>query len=245
MIISNNRKFIFLKNPRTGSTSVQKFFLTVFRDNTRPTSGADLTYFDHYGRTTTRITEQCMPLQHYIDNNFVTGDISQYTTYVVVRDPIERFRSVCRSYIDTGKLVMLYSQDFWKIMTDEEKETALSCPKTLTLDPAIFSSEFIDLYNSISIDQIANKLLTNPSKINPNHYGLPQSVYYEDFRVKVIDYKNLQQEVDNICDIYGFTKSTLPEIHRSVTTSSFTEETINSIKNVYSKDVEYYSRLSQ
>ena len=251
MIITSKYKFTFLKNPKTGGQSVHEAL-----------DGLDLTFFERRNKLLSRLTfsnsyygtveiesfARYHNLQYFIDNNVIPENVDEYTNYVVIRDPVERYMSFCRHVRKFSYLIgYFFKEDFDKI---NERESGYFMKDQVAVTNLVhkLSKPIIDKYHSISIQEIAERVIDFPfNKISRfDLLRIPQNYYYTDPRVTVIDYANLQQELYNICERHNTYRTyTLPFVNvgDKYEIDQFSNDLINKVKNMYSEDVEFYDRL--
>jgi hypothetical protein len=251
MINFKEHKFAILSNPRTGTSSIisaLKEYRTdvpvhkiINADKKHPLASID--FFDYYGKAKIQTRHQFGNLQYFLDTNVITDyDPNEYKVYVFLRNPVDRFKSICRNIRnDVRSLVTIFDLELHWIITEEDRMLSH------TLSPSLqeFSSGFQDVYNSITMDKIARKFLSNSCWITPSQNKIPQKYYYDN-RVIPLDYNNLQIEFNSICDKIGIERSLLPVTNQTIESSADTisEETIDLIKLHYAEDVSLYSGLT-
>lgn len=308
MIFSNEHKFIILKNPKTGSTSLRKhsilrnyadqsrkifdqFTIKRICENTKrkindppflPKSlpsdlyekvMREVSSIDDIQEKTNRFIFYCFPIygnfQYYIDlvnsnqelSKFFNGSsVEEYTPYVILREPIDRFKSVCRhitSKADNGfgLLNYLFKEEFDKIITKRDHNILHLSPQEFIRKigrfPVFsdFSDEYKKLYDAFTLDDVANKLmdidfLSADIEQRLNFLKIDQKYYCMDERVKIIDYNKLQQNIDFFCNQYGLKIDKLPFINKESHEGrdSFSQQTLKRVTEFYAIDIEIYNK---
>ena len=181
----------------------------------------------------------------------IPGNISEYCNYLIVRDPVDRFQSLCRHVRDNGwQTRVLFKERLEAVSTDNDKKQQL-LPFSRRLSLSDFSPEYIKVYKSITLEEIGNKILETPlnSQVpNFDFLRIPQNYYYEDDNITPIDFNKLEENYHKICDRHG-----IPKVEKFLkynegtrkTSDSFSTDLINRVKNVYAEDVEFYSILTK
>lgn len=262
MIISSKYKFTFLKNPKTGGTAVHDVLdgldTTNFERNysikVREQSGKLLSSFNnqYYGFTQIELLGvKYYNLQFFIDNNAIPGDVEEYSNYVVVRDPIDRYMSFCRHVRKYSYLISFFFEKEFNSISVEENCTFKKIGEIDKQTKKFFSlsKQFIDKYYSISLQEIAERVIDFPfNKIERfDMLRMPQNYYYNDPRVTAIDYANLQEEIYKICQKHNTRKTyTIPKIHTGIRLNSdlLSLDLINKIKQIYAEDIDFYAKLT-
>jgi hypothetical protein len=247
MILCPQNKLLFLKNPKTGGNSIRKHFA---RYITRPPIRLKTTFQNKfYGDIDIEQPSPYFNLQKCIDSGNIDRDITDYSVYVVIRDPVDRFRSLCRHVRDYGIAIRtLFADKLDPVSTEEIKQFR----PNLKSDPSVllqFPIQFQQTYKSITLQEIGERLIDQPFNTisNFDFLRVPQNYYYSDPRVIAVDYANLQIEFSKICIKYNITQTPeLPKenIGTKLPTDCLSQELINRVKLVYSEDVEFYDRLS-
>lgn len=105
MIISNEKKFIYLRVPKTGSTSVSVFLYenlplekNIIRpaDNKKYLLDVDINKIreDYFSKSATNNTEGVhTTLDQIVKLNLLTHPLTEYDIYAVCRNPLDRFLS--------------------------------------------------------------------------------------------------------------------------------------------------------
>ena len=255
MIISSKYKFTFLKNPKTGGSAVHKEFdglntIEFSKAPEKPNRFFQSSFTNaYYGTQQFSLSPHYYNLDFFIDNNIIPGNIEEYTNYVVIREPVDRFMSFCRHVRKTGSMLHVFFKEQFNNISIED---SLLISKTGVLTPEIlsrFSTQFKYYVQSISLQQIAEKAVQTPfdSKGRLDLIRIPQNYYYNDSRVTVIDYANLQQEIYALCERHNTKRTyTLPNINvgNRLDGDIFPESLINTIKEIYAEDVEFYNNLT-
>jgi hypothetical protein len=194
-------------------------------------------------------------LQFAIDRNLMLGNIEEYTVYVVVRDPVERFMSMCRYIRQHGRILrdILFKEELDLVSTESD----MLFPKSLRMFNRLsaFSSQFQERYNQITVQEIGEKTVDIPmgtftdKKPNFDLLRIPQNYYFSDARVKPINYSNLMQEYAAIVDKHGIPDPYKTLATRNVSTKLesdvLSQDLIDKIKLIYAEDVAFYTSLNQ
>lgn len=209
MIISNEKKFIYLRIPKTGSTSISIYFYenlplesSILRtaDNATYLSTNERYikdgYFDDQKtlqiKYNTHATLQCA-----IDAGILEYDVSEYSVYGVFRNPLDRFRSFLSMYkavdgVDISKnfnVLKAHMNEFvFKPQTTWLKHNGELINRLFLYEdvPALVQ-EIALKYNVSNIDSFAKYNFRNYEK--------------QDLSDRVIDYlKYCWQEDFEICD---------------------------------------------
>jgi len=309
MIISDQHKFIILKNPKTAGTSL-RYFNPFIRYGDRPYRILDqlstqrifagmrqipgmppfnirmpppevedalakrLSMIDDPIKKINEIVFACFPIygnySYYIDldnkikaegSNFIfcDGRLDEYTAYVVMRDPIERFKSMVRhakSKSAKGMIHCFYPQQFSRVLTDLDRmiigatnNRRMFWPKPKPPEYSDLSESFRSLWESFSFNDIARKLLEGPiidHNINArvNFLRIPQSYYCSDSRVKILNFSNLQSEIDGLCTKYNLPVNTLPRENTEKHSEDdvLSDDVLEKVKQVYEEDIEIYRK---
>lgn len=300
MIISNEKKFIILKNPKTAGTSLHK--TSPFDSFATTAPGIYMPYLmmncadikncatdvvnakteeEKYNVIVTNKFNIYGNYQYYIDlhglmhesdsPDFCTGDILTYDCYVVVRDPIKRFKSMCKhakSRYGIGLVYHLFEDEFQNNMTENDMKiiddrvyfTSRKPPNSMNpVRNSMFSKFFQKHWDSYTISDIADRLLdvpfteTSDSSLircpeffNVYFLRIPQSYYCRDERVQQLDFANINSELAKLCSRYNLRYSKL-ESHNTSPAEKipevFSDAILNKVKKTYAEDIEIYTKL--
>lgn len=258
MIISEKYKITFLKNPKTGGTSVHESLDGINLVDLYSKFGArkhaedviEVFHNQYYGTTKFRGSLQYYNLQSYVNSGVIPGNIEEYTNYVVIREPTERFISLCRhvrSYVNV--ISDLFIERF-EAVSKEETARFKKYDKISSNDLTRFSPKFIETYKNISLQEIGERLVNTPFN-TVNHLDfirVPQSYYYNDPRVTPLDYANLQGEITALCERHNtLRRYILPKMNVGMRkdSDSISQDLINKIKLIYAEDIEFYEKMTR
>jgi hypothetical protein len=97
VLINHTKKYIYIRNPKTGSTSLQYFLIKNSNDDIQYSGmpfiniDSNITNFEFANHPT---------IQNIIDSKIMSEeDILNYDKYVIVRNPIDRFLSACYHFV--------------------------------------------------------------------------------------------------------------------------------------------------
>lgn len=269
MIILEDYKVIFLKNPKCAGSSLHSTLdpiNSLSLENLKKDNRLDVLNMDaptleissqYYGNITIPnfLRERYANLQFAIDKNLMLSNIDEYTVYVVIRDPIERFMSMCRYIRQHGRIIreILFKEELDLVSTESD----LLFPKSLRMFDRLsaFSNQFQERYKQITVQEIGEKTADLPmgtfidKKPNFDLLRIPQNYYFSDARVKTINYSNLNQEYAAIVD-----KHSIPAQYRNLSARNIStklesdvlsQDLIDKIKLIYAEDVAFYTSLNQ
>lgn len=260
MIISQKYKITFLKNPKTGGTAIHKELNGInlvplecefLKRKISPRENIFSKFNNsYYGETKFVAAVKYFNLQYYIENKFIPGNAEEYTNYVIVREPVDRFSSFCRHVRNYANVMADLFKDKLDAVSKEEniafkKYNQLNDKKDLST----FSRKFIETYKGISFQEIAERLVETPfNKLDfIDFVRVPQSYYYDDPRVTVIDYARLQEGITAMCVRHKMLRRyIIPKMNVGIRleSDSLSKDLINKIKLIYAEDVEFYAKLS-
>lgn len=262
MIISQKYKITFLKNPKTAGTSIHetlsginlidvknKIIQKEKEIDRKNINGKTLSVFtnQYYGKTEFRPSLDYLNLQFYLDQNIISENIEEYTNYVVIREPIDRFESLCRHVRSYPNVIGYLFEDKFNAVSKEETDKF----KKYNKDDAklkTLSSKFLDFYNSISLQEIGERIVEAPFNTIPrlDFVRIPQIYYYEDPRVIPLDYAKLQEEITALCERHNtLRRYILPKVNvgTKLIYDSLSQDLINKVRLIYAEDVEFYEKL--
>lgn len=265
-MILDDYKIVFLKNPKTAGTSLKNHLFNIIpnirsidpsndrlQHNLPPIIKKTRSAFTnaYYGDKKFIQPVSYANLEYYISN--IDTAIQEYTSYVVVREPVDRFMSICRHVRDYGFLIRILFEDrLDEVSSDEDKSIHKSMMFTTQLF-STFSQKFQETFNAITIQEIGERILDFAFECNTEYseyldfVRIPQIYYYNDPKVNALDYAHLQKEISLVFEKHNIPyDSTLPKnnISSKLHQDSFSEEFINKIKKVYAEDVAFYAKIS-
>lgn len=274
MVLLEDYKVIFLKNPKCAGTSIEICFKDInffpFNQNKsidnrvidiRRNICVDIEKIEYsnnyYGNIETYpyFYERYINLNDIVKVDGIPGGVDNYTTYAIIRDPVDRFISICKYMRDQGGVVRFHL--FKERLAAVSTKTDLLFPSEgfKITDPKIFekfSPEFRKCYEGISIDELANTILdlkTTPD-FNIDLMRIPQGYYYNDPRVTVLDFAKLEDQFTNTLKKHNIPlKYSLPKTNISFNKDSAKKvlkpETIEKIRYAYAEDVEFYENMTK
>lgn len=238
MILLNDNTVI-LKNPKTAGTSLHDCLadfncaISIFKNKSQ-TMFPSWFHNRYYGEQEFQIPPPYVNLKHLnkIDK-----------AYVVIREPVDRFMSVCRHLRDYGFMVRMLFKDRLDLVATGE-ETKIHPIRRWTPELfSTFSKAFQEEYNSITLEEIGNVVLDLP--FNQYHkldfIRIPQN-YYLSAEVQAMDYANLNNELSKLMQENNIPQRelTFENVGTKLPTDHFSDELISKIKIAYSEDVEFY-----
>ena len=260
-IVSEKYKIIMLRNPKTGSSSMQQMFDDIINDpddviipafKHHNNFNSKLRFVDaknnYYGDMKLPLFLVHANLQDMLDNidciNFeLEENIDDYSTYVFIRDPVDRFLSACRHIRARCQLHLIFKDKFKNIIDVNDIRNHFG--KLYTS----FPQEYKDMCDSITMDELASTVIDLPFGVLFNMTDIvriPQNYYYSDPRVTPMDYANYNVEINKIYDKLGIPPVQIPKVNigESRPNDQISESTIKAILKAYEEDVDFYSELT-
>lgn len=257
MILSKEYKLILLQNPGVNALGLYKVFQGINEANHVRFSPEGQIFEQSYENKFTNNywgTQKIYPhhmmlnLQASIDGNIGNinnEDLAQYKAYCIIAEPVRRFIDFVYHIKKNGHWIrMLFQQELDQVGSADEKQM----PINIVLHPQeilpLLSPEYQAVVNSITYDQIAERVIDYPF-INQifDALRMPQS-YYTDPRVEFIALPNLRDKILAILDERNITKFRYiapPVEDHPITESDINPDTIEKVKLVYAEDVELYN----
>jgi len=220
MIISNKHKYIYLRVPRTGSTSVTSYIhdrlnledsiihAGLEADSVGTLNVEDLLLPSKNINNINNVDTQHLTLPQIIAHGMLEHNWQDYSIYAICRDPVDRFKSFCRQL-----------HNFYKV--------EVSSPKK--------QQQFLEyiVYSDIVFDKLypqSNWLLFNGQRIN--------KIY------KYHDIKNMVKSIAgyyNIDSVDDFSSYSLRS--SAVTLPELPAHTLDRIYKFYDLDFQIYNSL--
>lgn len=217
MIISNEKKFIYLRVPKTGSTSVSVFLYenlplekNIIRpaDNKKYLLDVDINKIreDYFSKSATNNTEGVhTTLDQIVKLNLLTHPLTEYDIYAVCRNPLDRFLSFQNMMKNIENVNVVENFSIFKSYMNMFEAS----PQSTWL---IYNNKLVNrvfLYENINlmISEIAQKYgITDTS--NFSNYSLRQyEKYTNTISPRVLEYLKIYWQDD--FKIYDMLKSTL------------------------------------
>lgn len=181
MYISHKYKFIFLRTPKTASSSLSEFFIRNIPDPTAvytPVEDSDLLgtlHSDIIRKYKKDFKFYHFTLQDLIDENIITKDQAlSYKSFAVLRNPVDRQKSFYYFYKKWKNRRKPHSLNEYKIWAPEgtfkdEPNSAIRQIDFLTLDGKIIGEYW--LYENINdeLNKFMNKINVEIIHPLPNH----------------------------------------------------------------------------
>lgn len=115
MIISNEKRFIYLRVPKTGSTSASVFFFnelplekSIIRSSDKSTlireEHSDIIPLNYFNDTHDFLGGVHATLQEAEESNLLQYPLGSYDIYAICRNPIDRFLSFCSMFKKTDNV---------------------------------------------------------------------------------------------------------------------------------------------
>lgn len=230
MLISNEKKFIYLRVPKTGSTSVSVYLyenlpleenIIRLADNKKDLSLIDQIslapntdkvkkeYFnetvinDLNGKSVRLPSRLHTKLTKIIDLNLLTFPLEEYDIYAVCRNPLDRFLSFQNMYINTNNF------DFTKNYSEFKKfmsTLGASQSNWLTYKNKLVNRVFLYEDINLMVAEIAKKYGVTDTT-NFNNYNFRQYKRHTNtISPKILEYINIYWQDD--FKIYNLLKST-------------------------------------
>lgn len=217
MIISNEKKFIYLRVPKTGSTSVSVFLYenlplekNIIRpaDNKKYLLDVDINKIreDYFSKSATNNTEGVhTTLDQIVKLNLLTHPLTEYDIYAVCRNPLDRFLSFQNMMKNIENVNIVENFSIFKSYMNMFEAS----PQSTWL---IYNNKLVNrvfLYENINlmISEIAQKYGITDSS-NFSNYSLRQyEKYTNTISPRVLEYLKIYWQDD--FKIYDMLKSTL------------------------------------
>jgi len=192
MILSNEKKFIYLRVPKTGSTSASVFFFkhlpleqSIIRtsDNsvllrTENSDQIPKNYFDSEYTFTGGVHAT---LEEVMQLGLITHDVSDYDIYAVCRNPIDRLLSFCSMFKKTDNVNILDNFSVFKQYMD----TFECSPQSLWLTYNNIPVNRLFLYDDISL--MVNEISAK--------YGVYDTSAFNEYKLR--SYRNNDIQISN------------------------------------------------
>jgi hypothetical protein len=151
MIINHTKKYIYIRNPKTGSTSLQSFLIENNEDDIQHSAvqltdtDSNIQGYSFHPHTT---------IKHIVDSKLMSKeDVLAYDKYVIVRNPVDRFISASYHYATSPLCEHIKINNV--LDKNEVVRKVLKDDKKFRLAPLIFMPQKNwAMYNGIKLNKI-------------------------------------------------------------------------------------------